>query len=182
MNQPKRVLKIDLDELGEAFDNRDIESYLNLETGEVVMITDDIRYEMDQVGDEFADSETGKVDWANVLPQTDLEDWLKEDVLKAAEAEDDDGARFIPIPAVSSHESYNDMVDFIASLPNLQLQDKLSIAINGKGAFRRFKDVLKYYPKEEQQWYKFKDARERERMLDWLASEDIELDETKDDN
>jgi hypothetical protein len=47
------------------------------------------------------------------------------------------------------------------------------VAINGKGAFRRFKDVLLDYPEERERWFQFKGAKEQKRALEWL--DDIEV-------
>jgi len=51
----------------------------------------------------------------------------------------------------------------------------LEVAIRGKGAFRRFKDVLEGYPEEMERWFSFKDDRLRERALEWLDDIGITL-------
>ena len=51
----------------------------------------------------------------------------------------------------------------------------LEVAINGKGAFRRFKDVLLNYPEERERWFQFKDDRMKERALEWLDDIDVTL-------
>jgi hypothetical protein len=53
-------------------------------------------------------------------------------------------------------------------------QEKLSIAISGKGAFRRFKDVLFAYDDEEKAWFKFKEDRMKGIIDDWLLGYDLE--------
>ena len=69
------------------------------------------------------------------------------------------------------------MRDFIATLDNEHLTELLEVAINGKGAFRRFKDVLLSYPEEREQWFEFKGGRMRERALGWLGDIDVALSE-----
>ena len=44
-----------------------------------------------------------------------------------------------------------------------------SDAISGRGAFRRFKDVLALWPGELDQWYAFSAERQRGRARAWLA-------------
>jgi hypothetical protein len=44
----------------------------------------------------------------------------------------------------------------------------------GRGAFRRFKDLLARHPQEEEAWFEFKDARLQKRVADWLAYHNIE--------
>jgi len=43
------------------------------------------------------------------------------------------------------------MVAFTESLEDENLKEKLWIALNGKGAFRRFKDVLLSYPEKREE-------------------------------
>jgi hypothetical protein len=66
------------------------------------------------------------------------------------------------------------MQEYIWSLEDEHLHELLEVAIQGSGAFRRFKDVLYRYPEAQDNWFKFRDEREQRRMLDWLASEGIE--------
>ncbi len=75
---------------------------------------------------------------------------------------------------VSASAKKNDLVDFIDTVNNLRLRDRLERAIHGKGAFRRFKDVLYDNPEERERWFKFQDDRMHRRVLDWLESEGIE--------
>ena len=67
------------------------------------------------------------------------------------------------------------MQAFIATLEDDHLAELLEAAINGKGAFRRFKDVLLNYPKEREKWFEFKDDRIQEQALEWLESIGVSL-------
>jgi len=49
--------------------------------------------------------------------------------------------------------------------------DRLEIAINRRGAFRRFKDVLSRWPEEIQRCYQLSSERQCGRARAWLASE-----------
>ena len=118
------------------------EYYLDLETGEILFISD----YMD-------DEETGK-----------LKDQINENP-----------DRYERIPKAESHEGYEDMVDFIATVKDERLVELLEVAINGKGAFRRFKDVLLNYPEERERWFQFKDDRMEEKALEWLDDIDVSL-------
>jgi hypothetical protein len=55
-----------------------------------------------------------------------------------------------------------------------RLREQLWEAIQGRGAFCRFKDLLARHPDLEQRWYAFKARRVEQRMLEWLAYHDIE--------
>ena len=98
-----------------------------------------------------------------------------EETEKLRERLDDDPDRYEPIPKAESHVGYEDMRDFIATVENEHLAELLEVAINGKGAFRRFKDVLLSYPEERERWFQFKDDRIQERALEWLDDNDVTL-------
>jgi len=72
------------------------------------------------------------------------------------------------VSRVESYEGYDDMEDFIATVEDEHLAELLEVAINGKGAFRRFKDVLAGYPEERERWFCFKDERMEQRAQRWL--------------
>jgi len=76
--------------------------------------------------------------------------------------------RYEQIPRAESHEGYGYMVEFIATVKDEHLAELLEVAINGQGAFRRFKDVLLRHPEERERWFQFKDERLEERALEWL--------------
>jgi hypothetical protein len=53
-------------------------------------------------------------------------------------------------------------------------QGRLARAIQGKGAFRRFKDELhEEYPDLLPAWYAFRDTRARRRAMQWLADNSL---------
>ncbi len=81
---------------------------------------------------------------------------------------DRESERFEEIPKADSLVRYRDMEDFISSVKDGHIAGLLGIAINGKGAFRRFKDVLLGYPEERENWFRFEDARMQERAMEWL--------------
>ncbi len=67
------------------------------------------------------------------------------------------------------------MEDFIETVNSIKLKEKLYNAITRKGAFRQFKDVLNFYPKERERWFKFKDEMVMGRVNEWLEEEGIEI-------
>jgi hypothetical protein len=83
--------------------------------------------------------------------------------------------RYELIPKAESYGGYRDMQAFIATVEDDHLSELLEVAINGKGAFRRFKDVLLNYPEERERWFQFKDDRMKERALEWLDDIDVTL-------
>ncbi len=75
---------------------------------------------------------------------------------------------YLRIDPVSSREQYRWMERFIPMVENPELSEKLTQAIDGKGAFRRFKDVLMTYGPERERWFSFRSERLRIFMEAWL--------------
>ena len=116
----------------------------------------------------YLDTQTGEVLTVSEFGDLDEDSATKELI-------EEDPERFIMSPEQDSRRGYDDMADFVNNLTNKELQDKLAIALNGKGAFRRFKDVLLDYPKERESWFAFEEKRRRERFEEWLEDEKIEI-------
>lgn len=85
--------------------------------------------------------------------------------------------RYFRFPDASSREGYQDMAAFTEELKDEDLKEKLQIALDGKGAFRRFKDVVLRYPEKREEWFKFKDNRIKERLMEWMKENGLELEE-----
>lgn len=77
-------------------------------------------------------------------------------------------ANYLRIDPVSSREQYRWMERFIPMIDDAELRGKLAHAIDGKGAFRRFKDVLMAYAPERERWFSFRSERLRTFMEAWL--------------
>jgi hypothetical protein len=69
---------------------------------------------------------------------------------------------------VSSREQYRWMERYIPMVEDVELRAKLAVSIDGKGAFRRFKDVLMSYGAERERWFAFRSERLRIFMEAWL--------------
>jgi len=80
---------------------------------------------------------------------------------------------YLRIDPVSSREQYRWMERFIPMVDDTELRGKLSHAIDGKGAFRRFKDVLMSYSAEREKWFTFRSERLRTFMEAWLSAHAI---------
>ena len=77
---------------------------------------------------------------------------------------------------------YQDMADFADGITNEDAGRTLVRAIQGKGAFRRFKDKLhEEHPDLLPAWYAFRDARARRRAVQWLADNALVDDNSAED-
>lgn len=141
----RKEVHVDLQELCIAYSHYSADSryYLDLETGEVIYVS------------EFMDEDlTGE-----------LEERIEEGY----------GERIISIPCESSEEGYRDMEDFIVTVEDERVREKLIVAVNGRGAFKRFKDVLLDYSESRGRWFRFKEGRVLDRVMEWLESEGIDV-------
>jgi hypothetical protein len=77
---------------------------------------------------------------------------------------------YLRIDPVSSREQYRWMERFIPMVDDTELRGKLAQAIDGKGAFRRFKDVLMTYSADRERWFAFRSERLRTFMEAWLTA------------
>ncbi|MDO8512489.1 MAG: UPF0158 family protein [bacterium] len=93
----------------------------------------------------------------------------------------EDNNQFVPIERLPSYVSYNWMKEFtenVVAKEDSQLADKLAIALNGKGAFRRFKDCLEYSDERFLKlWYQWKEECLREECAKWLRGLKIDIKE-----
>src|SRR5688500_14561570 len=80
---------------------------------------------------------------------------------------------YLRIDPVSSREQYRWMERFIPMVDDNELRGKLAQAIDGKGAFRRFKDVLMTYAADRERWFAFRSERLRTFMEAWLTAHAI---------
>jgi hypothetical protein len=80
---------------------------------------------------------------------------------------------YLRIDPVSSREQYRWMERFIPMVDDTELRGKLAHAIDGKGAFRRFKDVLMTYAADRERWFAFRSERLRTFMEAWLSAHAI---------
>lgn len=101
--------------------------------------------------------------------------WPQSAVEYAGEGGDDDGedddGRWLPVPCEGSSPGYRDMELFINTVEDDHLADQLARSIQGRGAFRRFKDVLAGWPDLLDRWYGFTEGRHRGRARAWLAAQ-----------
>ena len=69
---------------------------------------------------------------------------------------------------------YQDMVDFADGISDRAAGLRLSGSLQGKGAFRRFKNELyQRHPELISAWHAMRDARARVRAVEWLAEEGL---------
>ncbi len=147
--------QVEVAEIAEAMEIERIvnEFYLDCDTGEVVIVPEEIHHEI------LSD----KVD------PDDMSDWERE-LLPIALAVDEDSNRYAWIPTIEAREIYELMQRFTSEREDEELQRLLAVALDGKGAFGRFRRVLADYPEEREEWFRRKDDALHLMARDWLSS------------
>ena len=134
---------VDLDMLETAMEDSDLAHryFLNLVSGEVVFFSD-------------------------YLGLSDEDERLSEEI----DGSDD----YVAVERIPSYEAYQWMVDFVDEVVAPADEDaasQLSIALHGKGAFRRFKDTLHRVDDQWlQAWYQWRNKRLKAALDEWIKS------------
>jgi Uncharacterised protein family (UPF0158) len=118
----------------------------------------------------YLDLETGEV---RMVPMGGLE----EDADGLPEDEIDDGlnaGRLVHVEPLGSRVEYQWMAEFAGTVRHARLRDRLEVALDGRGAFRRFKNVLLDFPAERERWFAFRDQRLHAEAREWLEEVGLE--------
>ena len=81
---------------------------------------------------------------------------------------------YIPLPGQYDINEYRIMEEFIYELPEGKNQNVLAGAIQGRGAFRRFKDKL-HDLNLEKQWYQYRDEAYEKIARQWCERHKIDI-------
>jgi hypothetical protein len=133
---------------------------LRVDLEELAMALEDASFETSWC----LDTVTGEV----MLTTPGLDPEIDRDI---AAIESDQTRRYVTIPHAGSQAGYEDMQDFIETVRDAHFRELLEVAIIGRGAFRRFKDVVERNPGEQQRWFEFHNRRMEDRAREWLADE-----------
>lgn len=167
---------VDFDEIQKAMEDtlRDAFDYfLDRETGEIVILSEDIIRRAQSILYEDLDEDMSDFDGIEFDEEIDMEGWMEDEVELALDiflyAQD----RYVRIPERRSAEAYSCMKEFAEGVEDRELHSALLIVLEGKGAFSKFKKILESYPQQRKQWHKFNARRSREEILSWLSSQGI---------
>ncbi len=80
----------------------------------------------------------------------------------------------IGLPSKYNIDEYEMMEEFIETIDDAKMYNNLVMAISGKGAFGRFKDVCYHYGIEDR-WYKFRDEKYKDIAIDWCNKNNIDF-------
>lgn len=155
-------MRVYLEDLMEAMDWSSEGAYLNAKTGETLVITDDLSSAMrksEDLPEGASDEEAYEAfGWGWEFPE--FLSFLR------------DEGEFLRLPDRYDIDEYRIMRHFAWSRDDDAHSSALMRAIQGRGAFRRFKDTC-YRLGIEQQWYDYKDTRLMEIARDWCAEHGV---------
>lgn len=85
--------------------------------------------------------------------------------------------KYIEITGMHAYESYRDMEKFNSQQEESELKEQLIQAVNNKGPFKRFREVLDRHPEASQKWQGFKRECVIQRIYLWLDENNLVLEE-----
>ena len=99
-----------------------------------------------------------------------------EEMLKSVQTCMENTERYQRLPTDGLLDEYEIMEDFADIVP-IKYQSKLAYSLNGKGAFRRFKDAVRNLGLLED-WYSYRDMRYRREAREWCEAVHLNWQET----
>ena len=100
--------------------------------------------------------------------------WTSDTGIDGQKPVDIDELDLVPIDPIPSYVWYQDMADFADGLSDGAAGRRLAGAIQGRGAFRRFKNELyEHLPELISAWHALRDARAQRRAVDWLLDQGL---------
>jgi hypothetical protein len=142
---------------------------------DILEVLNSVYAELEEAGED--DENVPGIKFHKALERRGLPLWLSQAVKEAYQVENDLDGRYVLVEKANSSEGCRDMDEFIQTVQDQQARERLKDAIGGPAAFRGFKYVLGRYPGERERWFRFKDARLQERILEWLRGIGIEPEE-----
>ena len=148
-------LPVKLQDVIEALQLTDdsISYFLDRRNGEIEIMTEDVW------------SAADKDELISTYPE-----WQRDSILKAREIQSTD--HFVELPGKFDIDSYDMMEQFCHEYPNGQISQKLSAVIKGKGAFRRFRDMISDLGIQDE-WNRFEYQQFEDIAVEWLEDEGI---------
>ena len=178
-----RRCRITLKDLAESFDmvSDQMTAFLDLVAGEVLFVNEETARDLERLYESLpaslanAPDEEQRAALRAAIEEAPVILTEEEQILEADVIDRGLGTRYVALPTADSRADYRDMEAFVETVSSRQARNYLESAIDGRGAFRRFRDALMRFPDERERWFKFKQARLEERAREWLADEGIEL-------
>jgi Uncharacterised protein family (UPF0158) len=132
--------------------------------------------DLDEIATALADQTDYEHQWLINQQTGQIVLWTRDSGIDGQHAVDLDELEpdLLGIDPLPSYVWYQDMADFAEGISDERVARRLARAIQGKGAFRRFKAELhEEYPDLLPFWYAFRDVRGKRRAVDWLVDNSL---------
>jgi hypothetical protein len=133
--------------------------YLNADTGKIISVTPDEFFEGD------ADD-----------PIEDYPDWQQDGVQAARKLTRGNDGNLLELPGKWDVNEYQIMEDFCLSLPAGNNRTSLYASMQGRGAFRRFKDAVEKVGVADK-WHHYRTSRFKTVAVDWCRANEIDFED-----
>jgi hypothetical protein len=176
----RRRIRVDLAELETAldYDSHEMRHYLDLESGEILVVTAEIAHALEEIYDHLVDRKGRRIlALEDYLRRSRIPRWQKAMLLQADRIEWGYGERYIRVRGGTPVDERDAMRRFLLAEPDPLLREELWAALQEPGAYRRFKEILARHPWAQDAWFEFQDAERRQRVISWLAARGLEPEE-----
>lgn len=133
--------------------NHELKAFLNTRTGELITLSVE---ELGQAEDD--------------VDVSDCPAWQQESIEQARQVLDSD--EYISLPSAFDIDDYRVMEQFCYTVEDQGICEELLYAITGRGAFRRFKDMI-YRLGIQTDWYRFRQKELEKIAVRWLEENGI---------
>lgn len=100
--------------------------------------------------------------------------WTSDTGIDGENPVDIDELDLLPIDPIPSYVWYKDMADFADGISDEKAGRRLASALQGRGAFRRFKNQLyEHHPELISSWHALRDVRAERRTVAWLLDQGL---------
>lgn len=134
-------------------------TFISTKTGEVITLT----------REEIGAAEDDK-------PLEYFPEWQRENIEKAISIIEDEDGVYVDFTLRNDYNEYEIMQDFIRTLEDEDIREEMYEVIQGRGAFRRFKDGIMEHGVDKH-WYRYKESKIKELVIEWCKEHDIEIEE-----
>jgi hypothetical protein len=133
------------------------------------------KFDLDEIAMALSDQNLYDEHRYLINPETgEIVFWTREGGIDGETPVDLDDLDAVAIHPLPSYVWYEDMADFSNLVSDERAARRLARAIDGRGAFRRFKAELnEEYPDLLPAWYAFRDTRAARRAVEWLLDESL---------
>jgi hypothetical protein len=132
------------------------------------------KIDVQEIGEALADQIDYEHRWL-IDPRTgEVAFWTSDTGIDGHNPVDIDELDLVAIDPLPGYVWYQDMVDFADGISDEVASQHLKVALQGRGAFRRFKtQIYKQHPTLISSWHALRDLRAQRRAVEWLLDQGL---------